>query len=81
MPALAHSHERIIREGEEIDRLREYMTTNSGRWLYDPENPNRIGEDEFDQWLVSVMRKLKGHGMPCPYGREPDAAMTSAAGG
>jgi REP element-mobilizing transposase RayT len=34
-------HEHIIRDEEELDRIREYITLNPQRWAEDHENPNR----------------------------------------
>ena len=44
-------HEHIIRNEEELNRIREYILTNPLRWTLDRENPEREGEDEFDRWL------------------------------
>ena len=44
-------HEHIIRNEEELNRIREYILTNPLRWTLDRENPEREGEDEFDRWF------------------------------
>lgn len=41
----------IVRNPESLDRIREYIRDNPIRWSLDRENPNRTGDDEFDQWL------------------------------
>ena len=46
-------YEHIIRNEEELNRLREYIYNNPLRWHLDRENPNRIGEDVFER---SVLR-------------------------
>lgn len=35
-------HERIIRDEEELNRIREYILANPGRWAEDRENPSNI---------------------------------------
>ena len=35
-------HERIIRNDEELDRIREYISNNPAQWEMDAENPNAI---------------------------------------
>jgi len=50
-------YEHIIRSDEELNRTREYIHNNPLRWHLDRENPNRIGEDAFDQWFErSILR-------------------------
>jgi putative transposase len=44
-------YEHIVRDEESLHRIREYTRDNPLRWSLDRENPNRIGEDEFDEWL------------------------------
>ena len=50
-------YDHIIRDEDDYLRIREYIETNPVRWLFDPENPNRIGDDEFDIWLKRQMKK------------------------
>ena len=45
-------YERVVRNEEELHRIREYIQTNPVRWALDHENPDRIGDDEFDLWLA-----------------------------
>ncbi len=48
-------YEHIIRNEEELNRIREYIHNNPLRWHLDRENPNRVGEDA--QWFErSVLR-------------------------
>ena len=42
----------IVRNAESLDRIREYIRDNPIRWSLDHENPDRAGDDEFDQWLL-----------------------------
>src|SRR5712692_2892255 len=42
----------IVRNAESLDRIREYIRDNPLRWSLDRENPDREGDDEFDQWLL-----------------------------
>jgi len=50
-------YEHVIRNEEELQRIREYIQTNPLRWELDQENPARRGEDEFDRWLASLSSK------------------------
>jgi len=50
-------HEHVIRNEEDLRRIREYIQTNPLRWELDRENPARRGEDEFDRWLASLSPK------------------------
>ena len=44
-------YEHVIRSDKALRRICEYIATNPSRWEFDPENPNRKGRDEFDDWL------------------------------
>jgi len=44
-------YEHIIRDEKSLNRIREYIVNNPLRWHLDRENPDRIGDDEFDKWL------------------------------
>ena len=35
-------HERIIRDENELDRIRRYLVDNPARWASDPENPDVV---------------------------------------
>jgi putative transposase len=50
-------YEHVIRDEDELHRIREYILTNPLRWELDRENPARRGEDEFDCWLASLSPK------------------------
>lgn len=39
-----------------IVRDREYIFNNPLRWHLDRENPERVGEDEFDRWLKKIYK-------------------------
>lgn len=43
--------EHIIRNDNDMDRIREYIATNPLRWDCDRENRDATGEDDFDRWL------------------------------
>ncbi len=44
-------YDRVIRDENELDRIREYIAYNPTAWLYDHENPDRsAGEDHERQW-------------------------------
>ncbi len=53
-------YDRVIRDPEEFERIREYIAQNPEQWEFDHENPNRI---------VSLKRTTPNAGMPraCPY--------------
>ena len=36
-------YDRVIRDEEELSRIRQYIIDNSARWAEDPENPNAVG--------------------------------------
>ena len=40
-------YERIIRDEESLNRIREYIASNPLRWHLDRENPLRVGEDDL----------------------------------
>jgi len=44
-------YEHIIRNKCSLNYIREYIRYNPLKWELDKENPNRIGMDEFDEWL------------------------------
>jgi putative transposase len=44
-------YEHIVRDEESLNRIREYIRDNPARWHLDRENLDRIGDDEFDEWL------------------------------
>ena len=46
--------EHVIRNQEVFKRIHDYITTNPLRWHLDKENPDRIGEDDFDRWLDDI---------------------------
>jgi REP element-mobilizing transposase RayT len=51
-------YEHIIRDEESLNRIREYILSNPLRWHLDRENPERLGDDEFDKWLRSFPKKV-----------------------
>ena len=53
-------YEHIIRNKESLNRIREYILTNPMRWALARENPHRVGVDEFDTWLDSVVKESNG---------------------
>ncbi len=44
-------YEHNLRDEESLNRIREYIRDNPARWHLDRENPDRIDDDEFDEWL------------------------------
>ena len=50
--------EYVIRNQEAFNRIHEYILTNPERWQLDRENPNRIGEDDFDRWLADMQGQV-----------------------
>ena len=53
-------YEHIIRNEHALDRIREYIVCNPLRWTLDRENPQRMGNDEFDIWLEHYSDIRKG---------------------
>ena len=47
-------YDHVIRDEASLLRIREYIATNPLQWQLDRENPDRIGEDDFDRWLDTV---------------------------
>ena len=46
--------EHVIRNQEVFKRIHDYIITNPLRWHLDKENPNRIGDDDFDRWWDDI---------------------------
>jgi len=44
-------YEHIIRNENELNRIREYIVYNPSRWSLDRENHERTGKDEIEDWL------------------------------
>jgi putative transposase len=42
----------IVRNAESLELIRNYIRDNPLRWSLDRENPNRTGDDKFDEWLL-----------------------------
>jgi len=47
-------YEHIVRNEVSLNRIREYIRDNPARWHLDRENPDRIGSDDFDEWLEDM---------------------------
>jgi putative transposase len=52
-------HEHVVRDENDLHRIREYIQTNPLRWELDRENPKRRGENEFDKWLERTTQQKK----------------------
>jgi len=50
-------YEHIIRDDDELSRIREYVSTNFLQWELDRENPARNDVDEFDTWLAGFKNR------------------------
>jgi len=48
-------YEHIIRNDKGLNRIRQYIADNPGRWHLDRYNPDASGADEFDRWLERVI--------------------------
>jgi len=46
-------YERVIRNDDELFRIREYIVNNPKSWECDRENPDRIDENDIYKWLYS----------------------------
>jgi len=47
-------YERVIRDEDELDRVREYILLNPLKWDFDRENPRQILDDAYESewsWL------------------------------
>lgn len=44
-------HERVIRNEDELSRIREYVQSNPLKWQFDRENPNHHPDRQYEeQW-------------------------------
>ncbi|MBI3800328.1 MAG: hypothetical protein HY268_25555 [Deltaproteobacteria bacterium] len=50
-------HEHVIRNEDDLRRIREYIRADPLRWELDRENPARQSEDEFDRWMTPLSPK------------------------
>jgi putative transposase len=50
----ASFYDHIIRSEKSLNRIRSYTATNAERWQLDRENPEKIANDQFDNWLRSA---------------------------
>lgn len=50
-------YEHVVRNEDDLRRIREYIQTNPLRWELDHENLAKRGEDKFDRWLASFTKK------------------------
>ena len=41
-------YEHVVRNEDEMNRIREYIVNNPLRWALDRENPQRTGDDDFE---------------------------------
>ena len=46
--------EHVIRDEKSLNKIREYILTNSQRWELDKENTQGTRNDEFDRWFRSL---------------------------
>jgi putative transposase len=54
-------YDHIIRNDASLNHIREYILTNPLRWHLDRENPQAIGQDEFDLWLEDFNKPPHGN--------------------
>ena len=47
-------YEHVIRDEESLNKIRNYIIQNPLSWHLDRENQDRIGEDDFDNYLVGA---------------------------
>jgi uncharacterized protein (TIGR00252 family) len=63
-------YDHVIRDEASLNRIREYISTNSLRWDLDRENPRSRGSDEFDRWLATCttrpIKETRRGGPMCP---------------
>ena len=61
-------YEHIIRDEDELNRLRQYILDNPVQWEMDENNPDRqMGESSRDKTFSTGMVGAQ-HGVPCPNG-------------
>ena len=51
-------YERVVRDDDELNRIREYIALNPARWASDGENPGRVLDAEYERdwhWLEDGM--------------------------
>ncbi len=51
-------YDHIIRNEKSLKNIRKYIATNAQRWKLDKENLLRTGNDDFDQYLISLHRDI-----------------------
>ena len=51
-------YEHVVRNENELNRIREYVSSNPLAWHLDKENPDRIGDVPFDLWLESLTKRV-----------------------
>ena len=45
-------YEHVIRDEDELDRVRQYIAENPLKWALDPENPDAQTTDTEEPWLL-----------------------------
>ena len=45
-------YERVIRDEDELNRIREYIYYNPLKWINDPENPHGVRKEPDAPWKV-----------------------------
>jgi len=55
-------YEHVVRDEQDLDRIREYILNNPVQWALDQENLERRGEDPFERYLKTFDSEPGGQG-------------------
>ncbi|ODS32916.1 MAG: hypothetical protein SCARUB_01968 [Candidatus Scalindua rubra] len=47
-------YEHVIRNEQELNKIREYIINNPLKWLLDRENPDRQGSDQLEDEIFKI---------------------------
>jgi len=50
-------YDHVVRDEEDLRRIRGYIVANPAMWESDRENERRVGKDEFHEWLLATGEK------------------------
>jgi hypothetical protein len=57
-------YERIIRDEDELNRVREYILLNPLKWEFDRENPRRVANSQYEEQWDWLEAGEQGMGWP-----------------
>ena len=50
-------YDHVVRDEEDLRRVREYIVANPAMWESDKENGSRVGQDELHEWLLATGKR------------------------